>query len=113
MEELHFGAPLEASLFQLVDWVSVLELLVVWGVFLAVQVAKQHTADCSAPYWLLNLLQAPVALLATFIGAWRLYKRSHPSASRSSRAHGQGAGAGEAGRIALLMVLLVVLVLVH
>ncbi|CAI5996073.1 unnamed protein product [Closterium sp. NIES-64] len=97
MEELHFGAPLEASLFQLVDWRSVMELLLVWAAFLALQLAKQHTPDCSRPYWLLNALQIPVALLATLVGAFRLYRQSHPSPRRNSRGRGGAAAAGTAG----------------
>ncbi|CAI7806286.1 unnamed protein product [Closterium sp. NIES-54] len=86
----------QASLFQLVDWRSVLELLLVWLAFLALQLAKQHTMDCSRPYWLLNALQIPVALLATLVGAFRLYRQSHPSPRRNSRGRGGGGAAGAA-----------------
>ncbi|CAI6003877.1 unnamed protein product [Closterium sp. NIES-65] len=88
---------LNASLFQLVDWRSVMELLLVWAAFLALQLAKQHTPDCSRPYWLLNALQIPVALLATLVGAFRLYRQSHPSPRRNSRGRGGAAAAGTAG----------------
>ncbi|CAI5531428.1 unnamed protein product [Closterium sp. Naga37s-1] len=87
---------LQASLFQLVDWRSVLELLLVWLAFLALQLAKQHTPDCSRPYWLLNALQIPVALLATLVGAFRLYRQSHPSPRRNSRGRGGGGSASAA-----------------
>ncbi|CAI7802785.1 unnamed protein product [Closterium sp. NIES-54] len=52
--------------------------------------------DCSRPYWLLNALQIPVALLATLMGAFRLYRQSHPSPRRNSRGRGGGGAAGAA-----------------
>ncbi|CAI5973981.1 unnamed protein product [Closterium sp. NIES-64] len=47
------------------DVECVWEMVAVWSAFVALQVAKTRVAACSAVYWLLDLLQLPVALVAT------------------------------------------------
>lgn len=51
-------------------------LLLVWICFLFLQVIKNNTKACSALYWMLNLLQFPVALAVFGYECSKLYKES-------------------------------------
>ncbi|XP_010243123.1 PREDICTED: uncharacterized protein LOC104587275 [Nelumbo nucifera] len=57
-------------------WQRILVLLLVWFSFLFLQVLKNGTAVCGAWYWVLNVLQFPVALLVHGYEARKLYKES-------------------------------------
>ncbi|GJP30175.1 hypothetical protein CLOM_g22943 [Closterium sp. NIES-68] len=59
------------SLMSGADAVAVAEMVAVWAFFLAVQVVKSSTADCSTEYWLLTAAQVPVAVFATLLTGWR------------------------------------------
>ncbi|CAI7743805.1 unnamed protein product [Closterium sp. NIES-54] len=47
------------------DVECVWEMAAVWAAFVALQVAKTRVTACSVVYWLLDLLQLPVAVVAT------------------------------------------------
>ncbi|KAL8094823.1 sulfite exporter TauE/SafE family protein 4-like [Apium graveolens] len=53
--------PMEIFLFNL-RWKRILALLAVWVSFLLLQITKNDLLVCSTWYWVLNLLQFPVAL---------------------------------------------------
>ncbi|XP_011094444.1 sulfite exporter TauE/SafE family protein 4 [Sesamum indicum] len=55
---------------------KILVLLLVWICFLLLQVIKNGTRTCSTWYWVLNLLQLPVALVVFFYECVKLYKES-------------------------------------
>ncbi|XP_037493457.1 sulfite exporter TauE/SafE family protein 3-like [Jatropha curcas] len=52
----------EVSLFENVQWRELGVLFAVWVIILALQISKNYTSTCSAAYWVLNILQFPVAL---------------------------------------------------
>lgn len=51
-------------------------LLLVWICFLLLQVSKNDLVPCSASYWVLNILQVPVALVVFGYECVKLYKES-------------------------------------
>ncbi|XP_011101500.2 sulfite exporter TauE/SafE family protein 4 [Sesamum indicum] len=54
----------------------ILVLLLVWICFLLLQVIKNETRACSTLYWILNILQFPVALAVFGYECVKLYKES-------------------------------------
>ncbi|XP_068334540.1 sulfite exporter TauE/SafE family protein 3-like [Pyrus communis] len=64
----------EVSIMENVYWKELLLLIAVWVIILALQIAKNYTTTCSAEYWVLNLLQIPVALGVSTYEAVNLYK---------------------------------------
>ncbi|XP_009353619.2 sulfite exporter TauE/SafE family protein 3 [Pyrus x bretschneideri] len=64
----------EVSIMENVYWKELLLLVAVWVIILALQIAKNYTTTCSAEYWVLNLLQIPVALGVSTYEAVNLYK---------------------------------------
>ncbi|CAL1386423.1 unnamed protein product [Linum trigynum] len=64
----------EVSILENVRWKELGLLVLVWVVFLLLQIAKSHTSSCSTSYWLLNLFQIPVAVGASGYHAVTLYK---------------------------------------
>ncbi|XP_037493461.1 sulfite exporter TauE/SafE family protein 3 [Jatropha curcas] len=64
----------EVSLFENVQWKELGVLFAVWVIILALQISKNYTSTCSAAYWVLNILQFPVALGVSVYQAVNLYK---------------------------------------
>ncbi|KDP37239.1 hypothetical protein JCGZ_06295 [Jatropha curcas] len=64
----------EVSLFENVQWRELGVLFAVWVIILALQISKNYTSTCSAAYWVLNILQFPVALGVSVYQAVNLYK---------------------------------------
>ncbi|CAB4303140.1 unnamed protein product [Prunus armeniaca] len=64
----------EVSIIENVYWEELLLLVAVWVIILALQIAKNYTTTCSAEYWVLNLLQIPVAFGVSTYEAVNLYK---------------------------------------
>ncbi|XP_051130656.1 sulfite exporter TauE/SafE family protein 4-like [Andrographis paniculata] len=55
---------------------GILALLFVWICFLLLQIIKNDTKTCSTWYWVLSLLQIPVALMVFVYECVKLYKES-------------------------------------
>ncbi|KAI4380919.1 hypothetical protein MLD38_007052 [Melastoma candidum] len=64
----------EVGILENVHWPELGLLVFVWVAFLALQLAKNHTATCSTAYWVVNLLQIPVSVSVSFYEAMNLYK---------------------------------------
>ncbi|XP_065866928.1 sulfite exporter TauE/SafE family protein 3-like isoform X2 [Euphorbia lathyris] len=82
----------EVSIIQNVCWKELGILFAVWLVILALQIGKNYLATCSVTYWVLNILQIPVAGGVSAYEAVSLYKgrrkiTSKGEASRNWRAH--------------------------
>lgn len=67
--------PMEIFLFNL-RWKRIVALLVVWFSFLLLQIIKNDLLVCSSWYWVLNLLQLPVALGVFGYECVKLYTES-------------------------------------
>ncbi|CAL9010087.1 unnamed protein product [Prunus brigantina] len=72
----------EVSIIENVYWKELLLLVAVWVIILALQIAKNYTTTCSAEYWVLNLLQIPVAFGVSTYEAVNLYKGRRVIASK-------------------------------
>ncbi|KAI9110334.1 hypothetical protein K1719_018776 [Acacia pycnantha] len=77
-DENHIARPPEprkekVSLIENVRWKEVGLLFAVWVIILALQIGKNYTVTCSAAYWVLNLLQIPVAVGMTSYQGVMLY----------------------------------------
>ncbi|ESQ46704.1 hypothetical protein EUTSA_v10000151mg [Eutrema salsugineum] len=64
----------EVSIIENVYWKELGLLVFVWVVFLALQITKQNLATCSVAYWVINLLQIPVAVGVSGYEAVALYQ---------------------------------------
>ncbi|KAJ1685096.1 hypothetical protein LUZ63_016486 [Rhynchospora breviuscula] len=64
----------QVTIFENICWSELGLLLLVWGTFLALQITKNYTSNCSISYWVLNSLQIPVAVAVTMHEAINLYK---------------------------------------
>ncbi|KAL1813257.1 hypothetical protein DCAR_0625558 [Daucus carota subsp. sativus] len=67
--------PMEIFLFNL-RWKNIAALLLVWVSFLLLQIIKNDLVVCSSWYWVLNLLQLPVALGVFGYECVKLYTES-------------------------------------
>ncbi|KAL3346087.1 hypothetical protein AABB24_024837 [Solanum stoloniferum] len=65
-----------------VYWKELGLLMFVWVAFLAIQIVKTYTVTCSIGYWILNLLQVPVAVSVSLYEAVCLYKGTRVIASK-------------------------------
>ncbi|KAH0700269.1 hypothetical protein KY285_014519 [Solanum tuberosum] len=65
-----------------VYWKELGLLMFVWVAFLAIQIVKTYTVTCSIGYWILNLLQVPVAVSVSLYEAICLYKGTRVIASK-------------------------------
>ncbi|KAF8409949.1 hypothetical protein HHK36_002468 [Tetracentron sinense] len=65
-----------------VYWKEFILLVFVWLAFLAVQIFKTYAPTCSAEYWVLNLLQVPIAVSVSLYEAVCLYKGNRVIASK-------------------------------
>ncbi|KAJ4957884.1 hypothetical protein NE237_024995 [Protea cynaroides] len=72
----------EVRILENVYWKELGLLVFVWIAFLALQVTKNYTTTCSIVYWVLNLLQIPVAVAVSSYEAVSLYKGRRAIASR-------------------------------
>ncbi|KAG4978949.1 hypothetical protein AAZX31_13G338700 [Glycine max] len=73
------------SVLENVRWKALGVLFTVWVLILASEIAKSHTTTCSVEYWILNLLQVPVALGATSYQAVLLYTGKRVIASKGDQ----------------------------
>ncbi|KAJ8643066.1 hypothetical protein MRB53_004814 [Persea americana] len=72
-KELKFSADEEVPVIENVRWKDLVVLLFVWVAFLVVQIVKTYAKTCSTEYWVLNLLQVPIAVSVTLYEATCLY----------------------------------------
>lgn len=63
-------------------WKELALLLFVWISFLGIQIVKTYTVTCSAKYWILNLLQVPIAVSVSLYEAICLFKGTRVLASK-------------------------------
>uniref|UniRef100_A0A1D1ZFG5 Aminopeptidase N n=1 Tax=Anthurium amnicola TaxID=1678845 RepID=A0A1D1ZFG5_9ARAE len=59
-----------------ISWKGILVLLTVWFSFLVLQILKTNVAVCSPTYWVINILQLPVAISVFAWEACKLYRES-------------------------------------
>ncbi|XP_050231333.1 sulfite exporter TauE/SafE family protein 3-like [Mercurialis annua] len=72
----------KVSLVENIYWKALGLLIVIWLIILALQIAKNYIKTCTAPYWVLDIAQIPVAASLTIYQAIRLYKGQRKIASR-------------------------------
>ncbi|PIA54856.1 hypothetical protein AQUCO_00901032v1 [Aquilegia coerulea] len=65
-------------------WEKVLLLLAVWFSFLLLQIIKNRTEVCGVWYWVLNILQIPVAILVSGCEAVKLCKENRKRRSNGN-----------------------------
>ncbi|KAK6927400.1 Transmembrane protein TauE-like [Dillenia turbinata] len=75
----------KVSIIENVQWKDLGLLVLVWIVFLALQIAKNNVTTCSLAYWILNLLQIPVAVGVSLYQASNLYYGRRVIASRGDQ----------------------------
>lgn len=66
----------ETFMFNL-RWKNILVLMSVWSLFLVLQVLKNNSKSCSSFYWVINVLQVPVAVSVFLWEAMQLCRESH------------------------------------
>ncbi|KAG1335087.1 sulfite exporter TauE/SafE family protein 3 [Cocos nucifera] len=76
---------LEVTILQNVCWKELGLLMFVWMAFLALQIVKEYTSNCSKSYWILNLLQIPVSVGVTAYEAVSLYRGKRVIASKGDQ----------------------------
>ncbi|KAI3738097.1 hypothetical protein L2E82_28115 [Cichorium intybus] len=72
----------EVSVFENVCWKELALLVFVWIAFLALQIAKNYTSNCSTWYWMLNLSQVPISFGVSGYEAVNLYRGSRIISSK-------------------------------
>ncbi|CAH1442153.1 unnamed protein product [Lactuca virosa] len=72
----------EVSVFENVCWKELALLVFVWIAFLALQLAKNYTSNCSTWYWVLNLSQIPISFGVSGYEAISLYRGSRIISSK-------------------------------
>ncbi|CAI9757601.1 unnamed protein product [Fraxinus pennsylvanica] len=72
----------EVSVIDNVYWKELTILIAVWAIILLLHIGKDYTTTCSVAYWILTLLQIPVAIGASGYEAVGLYKGWKAIASR-------------------------------
>ncbi|KAG9142078.1 hypothetical protein Leryth_016295, partial [Lithospermum erythrorhizon] len=72
----------EVSIIENVCWKECGLLVLVWISFLALQIIKEYTSTCSVAYWVVNLMQVPVAVGVSSFEAVSLYKGWRKIASK-------------------------------
>ncbi|CAN6456459.1 unnamed protein product [Victoria cruziana] len=72
----------EVGVIENVYWKEFFLLVFVWVAFLGLQIWKNYTSTCSTLYWVLNLLQVPVALGVSLFEAVSLYKGKRTISSK-------------------------------
>ncbi|XP_042520671.1 sulfite exporter TauE/SafE family protein 3-like [Macadamia integrifolia] len=71
----------EVPLIENIYWKELFLLMFVWVAFLMVQIVKTYTTTCSIAYWILNLLQVPIAVSVSLYEAICLYRGKRVIAS--------------------------------
>ncbi|XP_038898233.1 sulfite exporter TauE/SafE family protein 3 [Benincasa hispida] len=71
----------EVPILKNVYWKEMGLLVLVWVAFLAIQITKKHSPNCSWEYWVLNFLQVPIAFGVSGYEAVSLYKGRRKIAS--------------------------------
>ncbi|GAV64471.1 TauE domain-containing protein [Cephalotus follicularis] len=71
----------EITILENVRWKELGLLFLVWVIILGLQISKDYTTTCSVAYWVLNLLQIPVAFGVSGYQAVCLYKGQRRIAS--------------------------------
>ncbi|XP_075075040.1 sulfite exporter TauE/SafE family protein 3 isoform X2 [Nicotiana tabacum] len=66
----------EMPIIDNVYWKDITTLIAVWVVILVLHISKNYSSTCSVAYWILNLLQVPVAVGAAVYQAVCLYNGS-------------------------------------
>ncbi|KAK4761097.1 hypothetical protein SAY87_005990 [Trapa incisa] len=74
----------EVSVRENVHWKEFGILCAVWVIILGLEIGKNYSTTCSAVYWVLNLLQIPVALGVSGYQAVCLYKGKRVIASKGA-----------------------------
>lgn len=64
----------EVSFLENVHWKDFGILVAVWFIILTLEIVENYSTTCSVAYWVLNLLQFPVAISVTSYKAISLYK---------------------------------------
>ncbi|KAM0945789.1 putative transmembrane protein TauE [Dioscorea sansibarensis] len=72
----------EVPILENVCWKQLGLLVLVWMIFLVLQIIKNYTITCSVWYWIVNLLQIPVSVGVTLYEAINLYNGKRVIASR-------------------------------
>ncbi|KAJ6700911.1 CEREBLON [Salix koriyanagi] len=72
----------KVSIIENIYWMDLGTLVTLWLIILALQIGKSYTATCSAIYWILNILQIPLAAGVTSYEAVSLYKGRRKIASK-------------------------------
>lgn len=72
----------QVSIIKNVYWWELALLVAVWLIILALQIGKNYSTTCSVAYWLLNILQIPVAFGVSSYEAFNLYKGRRKIASK-------------------------------
>ncbi|KAK7359153.1 hypothetical protein VNO77_01100 [Canavalia gladiata] len=75
----------KVSLIENIRWKELGLLFAVWFMIVGIEIAKKHTTTCSKAYWILNLLQVPVAVGTSAYEAVRLYKGKRIIASKGDQ----------------------------
>ncbi|KAL8138597.1 hypothetical protein V2J09_004598 [Rumex salicifolius] len=78
------SADREVPLLENVCWKECGLLCFVWVAFLVLQIVKNDTPNCSVQYWVLNLLQVPVAVGVSGYEAVSLYKGKRVISSKGN-----------------------------
>ncbi|KAJ6711628.1 CEREBLON [Salix purpurea] len=77
----------QVSIIENVYWKELALLVAVWVIILALQIGKNYSTTCSMAYWLLNILQIPVAFGVSSYEAFCLYKGRRKIASKGRCGH--------------------------
>ncbi|PKI57944.1 hypothetical protein CRG98_021659 [Punica granatum] len=75
----------EVGVLENVYWKELGLLVFVWVAFLALQIAKEKTSNCSISYWVINLMQIPVSFGVSLYEAVSLYKGKRKIASKGDQ----------------------------
>ncbi|KAL2343220.1 hypothetical protein Fmac_004505 [Flemingia macrophylla] len=75
----------KVSVIDNIYWKELGLLVTVWILILALQIGKNYTTNCSAVYWILNLLQVPITVGTTLYEAVLLYKGKRVIASKGDQ----------------------------
>nr|KYP76871.1 hypothetical protein KK1_021133 [Cajanus cajan] len=76
---------LQVSVIDNIYWKELGLLVTVWILILALQIGKNYTTNCSAVYWVLNLLQVPITVGTTLYEAVLLYKGQRVISSKGDQ----------------------------
>ncbi|KAH1250889.1 Sulfite exporter TauE/SafE family protein 3 [Glycine max] len=75
----------KVSIIENIRWKELGLLFAGWIMILALEIGKKHTTTCSRLFWLLNLLQVPIAVGMSSYEAVRLYKGKRIIASKGDQ----------------------------